>query len=297
MRLRTALAAVLLAAPAQADDAAVERFKDYLPEEILALSEDERRSSVPMMYSGAANLATSPAGDIIVQANLNALMYNGLGDYEGAKRAFQSDLGEEPTGALTVWQLHTLGYRASRMNLTYVSFFPYDFGGLLGDDWAIVQVTVTILDERIAYLINHVKVSCNRTRGVCEYRQVALTLPDEDSWTQSYSVGEVADETYRITRWEGDQIDAVPFNATACRINQLSFNFATEEFFEIAKNNTEGDCETTLGVTLPRLERPRISQIVDGREIVDAEFKRISDEAFSFLSSDFRARVEAVAEK
>ena len=251
-------------------------------------------SSVPMMFSGAANLATSPAGDLIMQANLNSLMYDGFADYEGAKRAFQSDLGEEPTGELTVWQIHTLGYRASRVNMTSVSFFPFDFGGTMSGDWAFVQGTLEIIDEKIAYPVNHVDIECNRVRGTCDYRQIALTLPDENSWVQSYHVGEIADEVYQITRWEGQSIDAVPLNATGCRINQLSLNFETQEFFEIARNNTAGDCETMLGSTIPRLDKPRVSRIVDGREIVDAEFAAISKDTYSFFSSAFRARVDAL---
>lgn len=285
---------VLLAGIARSDEDAIARYRDYLPEQILALSEDERQSSVPMMFSGAANLATSPAGDLVIQANLNSLMYDGFADYEGSIRAFQADLSEEPTGVLTVWQLHTLGYRASRVNMTNVSFFPFDFGGAMVDRWASVKGTVKIIDEKIAYPINHVRIECSRDEGTCDYSQIALMLPNEDSWVQSYHVGEIADETYRITRWDGQLIDAVPMNNATCRTNQLTLNFETQEFFEIALNNTAGDCETMLGVTLPRLEKPRVSQIVDGREIVDAEFEAIRNETYTFFSSAFRAQIDAL---
>ncbi|UJQ93628.1 hypothetical protein [Mariluticola halotolerans] len=285
---------ILFTGVASADDDAVAKYRDYLPEQLLALSEEERHSSVPMMFSGAANLATSPAGDFVMQANLNALMYSGFADFEGAKRAFQSDLGEEPTGALTVWQIHTLGYRSSRVNMTSVSFFPFDFGGTMSGDWAFVKGTVEIIDDKIAYPINQVDIECSRRSGTCDYRQIALTLPDENSWVQSYHVGEIADEVYQITRWEGQSIDAVPVNTTGCRINQLSLNFETQEFFEIARNNTSGDCETTLGGTIPRLDKPRVSRIVDGREIISAEFNAISEETFTFFSSAFRQRMEAL---
>lgn len=284
----------LLASIAHADADAVAKYRDYLPKQLLALSEDERRSSVPMMFSSAANLATSPAGDLIMQANLNSLMYDGFADFDGAKRAFQADLGEEPTGTLTVWQIHSLGYRASRVNMTSVSFFPFDFGGKMTENWAFVKGTAEIIEEKIAYPINHVDIECSRNEGTCEYRQIALTLPDENSWVQSYHVGEIANDTYRITRWEGQLIDAVPLNNSACRTTQLSLNFETQEFFEITRNNTAGDCETMLGVTLPRLEQPRVSRIVDGREIISAEFKAISDETFTFFSSSFRSRVETL---
>ena len=275
---------------AWADENSVALFKDYLPQQILGMSEEERSQSVPIMFIGAASLATSEAGAIILQAQLNTLMYDGLADYEGAKRAFQADLGEAPTGELTVWQIHTLGFRASRMNMTEVSFFPFDFGGTMGDNWALVKGTVKIVDEQIAYPVNHVDIECRRDRNTCEYRQIALMLPDETSWAQSYHVAETADVAYRITRWEENQIDAVSIDNTACRTIQLSFHFETDEFFEIARNNTAGDCETSLGVTLPRLEKPRVSQIVDGREIISAEFKRIRDEAGRYLSSTFRKR-------
>jgi len=284
-----------IASASHANEDAVAKYRDYLPEQLLALSEDERRSSVPMMFSSAANFATSPAGDFITQANLNLLMYDGFADYDSAKRAFQADLGEQPTGNLTVWQIHSLGYRASRVNMTNVSFFPFDFGGTMTENWASVKGTVEIIEEKIAYPINHVDIQCVRSEGTCDYRQIALTLPDENSWVQSYHVGEIADETYRITRWEGQLIDAVPLDNSACRTTQLSLNFETQEFFEIARNNNAGDCETMLGVTLPRLEKPRVSRIVDGREIVSGEFKSISDETFSYFSSSFRNRVEEFA--
>ncbi|UVK39380.1 hypothetical protein LHFGNBLO_000742 [Mesorhizobium sp. AR10] len=167
----------------------------------------------------------------------------------------------------------------------------------MNEDWASVKGTLQILDERIAYPINNVAITCDRVRGTCDYRQIALTLPDENSWTQSYSVGQVANETYRITRWDGNQIDAVPYENTACRTNQLSLNFATKEYLEIARNNTAGDCATALGGTLPKLEKPRVSQIVDGSKITDAEFKRINDEAYGFTSSAFRKKIDALKSK
>jgi hypothetical protein len=285
---------IFFAGVGRGNESAVANYRDYLPEQLLALPEYELRNSVPMMFSGAANLAASPAGDLVMQANLNSLMYDGFADFEGAKRAFQADLGQKPTGELTVWQIHSLGYRASRVNMTNVSFFPFDFGGTMNDDRAFVKGTVEIIDEKIAFPINHVDIECSRNRGTCSYRQIALMLPDENSWVQSYHVGEIADETYRIIRWEGRLIDAVPLDVSACRTTQLSLNFATQEFFEIARNNTAGDCDTKLGATLPRLEKPRVAQIVDGREIVNAEFNAIREESFTFFSSSFRSAVEEV---
>lgn len=282
---------------AQAADDAIERFKNYTPQQIMAMPESQRSKQVPMMFIGAANLAMVEAGDLILQASLNALMYNGISDYMGAKKEFQKDLGEEPTGKLTVGQIHSITYRASRLNLTPVSFFPLGFVSTINEDAATVKGTLKIIDERIAYPINYTTVECFRPEGLCRYRQIALTLPDENSFMQSYHVGEIANEYYKITRWETDQIDATPLSNTACRINQLSFNFTTKEFFEIARNNSSGECTTAFGSELPRLEKPRVSQIVDGNDIVTAEFKRLQDEANGYYSSAFRQRVGTIKTK
>ncbi|MCQ1779108.1 hypothetical protein NOJ05_18040 [Neorhizobium galegae] len=282
---------LVCSAAAQAADDAVARYKNHMPRQITEMSPAERSSSVPLNLIWAANLAVSDKGDVVFQSQLNSLMYNGLADYERAKKEFQRDLGDEPTGKLTVGQIYTLGYRASRLNLTQVSFFPLDFGGTLSADAAVVKGTSKIIDERIAYPVNYTVVECLRKEGYCHYRQIALTLPDEKSWTQSYYIGEIANEYYKITRWENNQIDATPYNDTACRINQLSFNFATKEYFEIARNNTAGDCNTTVGITLPRLPKPRVSQIVDGQDIVAAEFRRLSNEAYGYYSGEFKKRI------
>lgn len=291
--LRSAAIAITLVCcdVAQAADDAVERFKNYTPQQIMSMSEKDRSNQVPMMFIGAANLAMVEAGDLILQASLNALMYNGFADYEGAKKEFQKDLGEEPTGNLTVWQIHSITYRASRLNLTPVSFFPLGFVSMINEDVATVKGTVKILDEKIAYPINYTTVDCFRPEGFCRYRQIALTVPDENSFMQSYHIGEVASEYYRITRWESDQIDASPLNNTSCRINQLSFNFTTKEFFEIARNNSSGECTTAFGSELPRLKKPRVSQIVDGNDIVAGEFRLLQDEVRGYYSSAFRQRV------
>lgn len=291
--VRVLVLAILVLGPwlARADEDAMAKYRDFLPQQLMDLPESARSSDVPMAYTGAANLALSPGGDLVFQMHLNDLMYNGMGDFEGAKTEYQRDLGEKPTGNLTVWQIFQLGYRADRQKLGSVAFFPLGFSSGIYETFAIVQGTVSILDERIAYPINHVKIKCDKNRGVCDYRQIALMFPDENSWTQSYTVMEIADDTYRITRWENEQIDAIPFDTTTCRINQLSLNFSTSEFYEIARNNKE-KCELVLGGTLPPLEKPRVSQILDGTKIIYDEFQKVREEAFGYTAKSFQARVQ-----
>lgn len=287
--------AVLVSTSASADDAAMEKYRNWLPSQIRSMPEKQRDSEVPMTYIMAANTALSPLGDLSIQTYLNTLMYNGLGDFDGAKRRFQSDLGEKPTGSLTVGQLAKLSYRAERTRLTTVSFFPFNFGGKLFSNSAYVKGTARLVDENIAYPINYVEIKCDKVEGTCTYRQLVLTLPDENSWAQSYSVMESVNETYKVTRWDNNRIDARPLTEGTCRVNELRLNFATNEYYEFATNAPEGNCEMPLGGSLPRLEKPRIAQILDGDPIISAQFQKISQETYQFLSSEFRIKVAAAS--
>ncbi len=274
--------------PALADEVEMERFRDFLPAQIVNIGEEERKQSVPIAYINAANLALSSFGPDIIQAQLNSLMYSGLADYSGAKRAFQADLGQAVTGELTVGQIHELGYRSERIGLQYVNFFSYGYIHTITETSATLRGTVQIIGETIAYPINYVTIRCFKVQAYCSYNQVALIVPDRNSWTQTYSVSEIADEFYRITRWEGNQIDATPVTENRCRTNRLTFNFGSEEFFEVVTNNVAGECKTDLGIAIPPLQQPRISKIIDGTKVIDGEFKRIQDEASSYYASAFR---------
>lgn len=275
----------------------IEKYRNYLPEELLALDKAVLNADVPMSYAGAARTAVSPYGEIVTRIGLNTLLYDGMGDLTAAIKALQKDLGEQQTGKLTVWQIDRLNYMSSRQNMTRVDFFTFAFGGHLVGDFARVEGTLEILGEKIAYPINNVRIECTQALGTCSYRQIALMLPDQNSWAQSYSVLEVANETYVVTRWQDNQIDAVPLTTAGCRTNTLSLNFAANEFYEISKNLSGEDCTSSLGVTLPKLEAPRISRIVDGQEILNTEFRRIQDESYGFLSSDFRLKIEDIKAK
>lgn len=74
--LRVMFLAILTASAwsARADEVSMLKYRDFLPQQILNLPENIRSSEVPRAYTGAANLALSPAADLIMQTNLNELM-------------------------------------------------------------------------------------------------------------------------------------------------------------------------------------------------------------------------------
>ena len=146
-------------------------YGDMLPEELLSLTEDEIRSSVPMMYSGAARSAVSELGQLATLMQLNTLMYQGFADLDGAIRAFQADLDEPVTGELTVGQIHELGYRAERTRLGFVSFFA------IAENFAQVAGTAEIVGDEIAeFLTGHAQTARWVDKKV-DQRQVKINFP------------------------------------------------------------------------------------------------------------------------
>lgn len=273
-----------------ADDSAVEKYRNYTPKQLADLSKEDRSSSVPMMYSFAARSGLSKDSDLLFAMQLNTLMYPGVGDYENAIKSFQKDLGDKATGVLTVWQIHNLEKRSSIQKLSRVSF-PSDYFSAKTDTYAKVSGTMMIHDDRIAWPVNYVQLECYKSGKYCELNQLYLVFPDEDSWSQTFSVLQDTPQFYDITNWSDDIVDAKPSDpGNGCKVTNFNLNFKTKEFYQITRNGT-GDCKTTLGTTFPKLEKPRISQIVDGKDIIDKEFSALNDKAFSFLSSSFKSKV------
>lgn len=279
-----------LATSVKADDTAMTKYRNYTPKQVSDMPDKQRQSVMPMAYIFAAQRGLAVDSELLFGMQLNQLMYPGIHDYKSAVRAFQTDLGDFPTGILTVSQIHQLEYRADLQKLSRI-FFPDSFSSWKSSDSASVEGTVTILDDRIAWPINHHKIKCFKSENSCEVQQVMLNLPNEKSWAQQYQVMIDNPEYYNITRWTDDTIDAeYPSKPDSCRTVSLSLNFKTKEFFFITKN-AGGKCEF-LGKQIEKLAKPRISQVVKGEKIINEEFEKIQKAAYDALSGDFHKKVD-----
>ena len=280
---------------ALAEETAVQKYRNYTPQQIKNLPEKEISASIPIMYTWAAQRGISPGSDLLFGMQLNRLMYPGLHDYSAAVKAFQLDLGDKPTGVLTVWQIHSLGQRSELQSLSRV-LFPDQFYSSKTDDYASIQGTMIIIDEQIAWPINHVKVKCYKNQNYCQLDQIQVSVPDDKSFSQNYQVQENDPEYYNVSRWGRDSIDAEPKEiGMGCRTTSMNLNFKTKEFYYTTRN-AGGNCEV-LGTTLPKLPKPRIAQIVDGSEIIRKEFAKFEKAAYDVLASDFRKQVDEVSTK
>lgn len=277
----------------QADDSAVHKYRNLTPQQIIKLPKDKINSDVPMMYTMATQRGLSNGSNLLFGMELNQLMYPGMHDYNAAMKAFQADLGDKPTGVLTVWQIHQLEQRAEMQKLSAVGF-PDQYSSTISEGYASVQGTMTIIDDKIAWPINHVRVSCIKSENSCSLNQIYLTLPDEKSWSQMYSVMEDTTETYEIVRWDENSIESHPLGTSeSCRTTNLSFNFKTKEFYFITRN-AGGSCKLPLGGELEKLKKPRVAQIVDGEKIINEKFSAIKQAAHNVLSSAFRKNIESL---
>jgi hypothetical protein len=275
---------------ARAGDKELEKYKNFTPDQIKELPDKVRESSVPMMYILAARRGLAPDAKLAFASDLNTLMYSGISDYDSALKAFQSDVGDKPTGNLTVSQIHKLQQYADMQRLGKISF-PNTFSSFINKDFARIEGTATILDDRIAWPINHVKITCYKSEKYCEYSQIALIIPNDQSWAQTYQVMDMGTDLYKVIRWEDGNIDAVPMSSgDTCRTVSLNYNFKTKEFFETTRN-TDRECKI-LDKTIEKLQKPRTAQIIDGKKIIEAEFDNIQRRAYERLSSDFRKKVE-----
>ncbi|WP_444905111.1 hypothetical protein ACJJIU_10475 [Microbulbifer sp. CnH-101-E] len=274
----------------RAEDEFVNKYRNYTPQQIADLPEKERSSKVPMMYSFAARSGLAKGAELQFAMQLNTLMYPGIDDYESAVKSFQGDLGDKATGILTVWQIHNLEKRSGFQKLSRVSF-PSDYYSRKSDDYATVRGTMMIHGERIAWPVNYFQLKCYKSGMYCELDELYLIFPDNNSWTQTFDVMQKRTQYYDVTNWSNDIVDAVPSDqGDGCRVTALNLNFKAKEFYQITRNGTE-KCEI-LGVALPKLERPQVAQVVDGEGIINREFRELREKAFSFLSREFRGKVE-----
>lgn len=281
------------------DNVGMEKYRDYTPEQLRGLPEETIRNEVPFMITLIAQRGLSNGADLLFGMELNSLMYPGLHNFEKAVEAFQKDLGDEQTGILTIRQINILEKRAGMQKLGQLGFPTYWYSSKL-DDLATVTGTVTILDERSAWPINHVKIDCNKKSKSCRWDQINVSVPDLDDdlslSSPRYGVFESLSDFYDIVQWTENEIEATA--SGSCRTSSLSLNFKTREFYEITRNAVGSEACTT------RLDKPRTSQVVDGEKIINEEFAKVQQAAFEVLASDFRKQVskliseeEAVVQK
>ena len=271
---------------ASADEDSMLKYKDFTPQDILAISEEERGKAVPFVYILAAGTGVSKGSELLFSSQLNTLMYPGIGNYKSAVKQYQKDLGDKETGILTVSQIYKLEKRSEFQKLSRVSF-PAQYISFKTQNVATVKGTMMLHDEDIAFPVNATELSCYKADNYCELKQLFLSFPKVNSWGANFSIESTGRKFFQITSWDENTIDAVPSDpGSGCRKTSLNLNFKTKEFYEFTRNGDK-DCKIN-GVSFPKLKKPRIGQIVDGEKIINAEFSKLNKLAFEMLSANYQ---------
>ena len=228
-------------------------------------------------------------------------MYNGLTDYEGAKRAYQRDIGDIATGTLTVGQIYMLLFREHRAKLSTELFIalPYYFGIDQRETETIAYLTATqvIAHPDAKNDVNFQRFECFTSGDYCTriVNKIRVGFDNRNMTDISIDFGDV--QYYKITRWVGGVIEMEPETSPECFKEELTFNFQTEEFFQITKNGVDANCTAGKDATpVERLTQPLVSSFVNGGPIAEAQLKRLEDEVYQSFSSDYRKQVEQLAQ-
>lgn len=285
-----------------ADQEAFEKYYGYLPEEVLSLSAEERRSELPMVFG--VNEKDIEALKHTVPLWLSELHYpTAFEDTSAAIKMFQKDLGDEPTGNLSVGQLYMLNKRREFFELSGAEVAPLEspgageiFESSYYGKYATLSGQWEIVGDSIAEPINSVKVQCREKQRTCSIQEIKVDDESSyenflDSWGGTVYV--ISDDyEISILDWSGSVVIAKPDSDEGCRTTIWTLDFELEEFSQVTRNS--GDPEACADW---HLDSPRVAKIiVDSSEVyrVRAERNRTRRESgFSVTYSGFQAKRQA----
>lgn len=273
------------------DVSPMDKYRDFTPAEIAALPDPVRLDEVPIQYIFAAQGYDDPQGfELVHSLKLQTLMYDTTRSFDAAVRDFQRDLGENPTGVLTVSQIAELTYRNGLLKLGRVELLNAVRAHALTEESATAQGTWAASAETTLMPINEVRIRCDQAQAVCEESTTYVVIPGRESWDMSYLVLNTRD-VYDVTRWRRQGLEAM--RMAGCRQVILTLTREGSVTRRPGELLPEQECTLTLGEE--REAAPDLLQTVeltDGAEIMRAQYQRLQELAFSYLRPAFRERLE-----
>lgn len=99
--------------------------------------------------------------------------------------------------------------------------------------------------------------------------------------------------TYDIISWTADEV--VARSQAVCRTTLLTLNVASGEVYQITRNNETERCREEA-MSLPALDKPRISRLVDSFDTTRAFWEEREQETNEYKNSEFVARMKKLME-
>ena len=297
-----ALILMFISPALMAEQDAFEKYYGYLPEEVLKLSDDERRKELPMAF--AVNEKAIQALEHVVPVSLTRLHYpNAFEATEAAIKLFQTDLGDEPTGKLSVGQLYMLNKRRDFFELSGAEVAPLAIPGandIYEGNYYGKMASLTgqwqIVGDSIAEPINSVEITCYEKEGSCSVKEVKIDdEPSFESFVDSWggTVYVISDDyEISILDWTGSVVIAKPTSGGDCRSTLWTLDFDLKEFSQVTRNS--GSPEKCADW---HLDSPRIAKIeVDSSAVYRIRSERNRSRRESGISvtySGFQAKRQA----
>ncbi|MBT6248368.1 MAG: TonB family protein, partial [Nitrospina sp.] len=208
-----------------------------------------------------------------------------------AIQKFQRDIGQPETGELTKGQFEELQLRSTRITDTpvYLPTFGDEIKVYGYSDYLTTKGTWIIEGEKIYAPINHSEIRCRKSQGTCEVFQALTDIPKlrgtglfgqvKDSYTLRMS-----NDTFEIISWTDSEV--ISQTGAKCRTTIMTINIKNNEVFQITRNKGDNECDAGI-VSLPQLEKPRISKLIPGYKFSYEFWSNRKKEARKYLSTDY----------
>ncbi|WP_137125272.1 hypothetical protein [Roseomonas sp. HF4] len=162
--------------------------------------------------------------------------------FRDAVRAYQRQIGADPTGTLTIAQSERLMRAQRRLSETGISAGPMMF--VATEIEVAIAGTWTVIDGRAAHPVNRSRISCQRRAGTCVEAAARVALSDDKAG------GMLASDliTYRIVEWLPTMIRAEL--AEPCVTRTLLLRLYSREVVLLDRPDPHPACrtDTTLSV-------------------------------------------------
>lgn len=232
---------------------------------------------------------------LMVSFHLRDMYYTpyveGADEIRRAVAAFQRDIGAKATGELTMGQFEELNRRAIRRHDSPV--YAIGFAGVhrIEDYFVSASGTWIIENDQIAHPVNTAEINCYKDQKTCQLIQAIIVVPSLESSQVPYHLS-LDTETYEIISWTDNEVISRSFGTDQCRSTVLTINTASEEVYEITRNNNKEGCKFGGLLEIPLLEQPQISRLVKRFDTTRAFWKERRKADGEFMNSELRERFQ-----
>jgi len=208
-----------------------------------------------------------------------------------AIKKFQSDLGQDRTGELTMGQLDELTRRSNRLSDDHilVPSIGETLDVMIGGGLATAVGTWTLEGEKHDFPINLTQIDCLKPLGTCETNRIYISIPHLNDPNEGiFMVHTPVIEKFKIISWTNNEV--VSQRDSKCRTTIMTMNKNNNEVFQITRNKGNEEC-----VTLPQLKKPRIARLNPGTKTSRVFWNNRQMKTNKYINSEVQGQIKALS--